>query len=190
MTTETRRGRVRRTSGGIAQLPWRTVRNPYRPIEILSADEVEVLHRASLRILAEIGMEVLGDRALDLLERSGASVDRSTRNVRLDPSEVEELVALAPSGFELHARNPERNIHLGDGHVVFSSVGGPAFVTDVERGRRPGNHADFLDYLRVIGALDIIHQEGGGPLEPTDLPVPTRHLDMYQGFVTLLDKTW
>jgi trimethylamine--corrinoid protein Co-methyltransferase len=190
MTTEPGRRRTRRTTGGIAQLPWRTVHNPYRPIEILSADEVEVLHRASLRILAEIGVEVLGDRALDLLERGGASVDRARRNVRLDPGQVEELVALAPSSFALHARNPERSVRLGDGHVVFSSVGGPAFVTDIERGRRPGNHADFLDYLRVIGALDIIHQEGGGPLEPTDLPVPTRHLDMYHAFITLLDKTW
>ena len=33
----------------------------------------------------------------------------------------------------------------------------------------------------MIGALDIVHQEGGGPLEPTDLPVATRHLDMYRG---------
>jgi trimethylamine---corrinoid protein Co-methyltransferase len=190
MTTEAGRRRARRTTGGVAQLPWRTVRNPYRPIEILSADEVEILHRASLRILAEIGVEVLGDRALDLLERNGAIVDRARRNVRLDPGQVEELVARAPSAFGLHARNPERNVRLGDGHVVFSSVGGPAFVTDIERGRRPGNHPDFLDYLRVIGALDIIHQEGGGPLEPTDLPPSTRHLDMYHAFITLLDKTW
>ena len=38
--------------------------------------------------------------------------------------------------------------------------------------------------------LDIIHQEGGGPLEPTDLPVETRHLDMYRTFAVELDKTW
>ena len=190
MTTEATRRRPRRVSGGVQQLPWRTVRNPYQPVEILSEDEVETLHRASLRILAEIGVEVLGDRAMDLLELAGGRVDRATRNVRLDPAQVEELVALAPPTFELHARNPERNVVFGDHHIVFSAVGGPAFVTDIDRGRRPGNHADFLDYIRVIGALDIVHQEGGGPLEPTDLPVATRHLDMYRGFVTLLDKTW
>jgi trimethylamine--corrinoid protein Co-methyltransferase len=191
MTIEPGRRRgSRRTAGAFGQLPWRTVRNPYSPVEILDADGVDTLHRASLRILAEIGVEVLGDRAIDLLARAGARVDRATRNVRLDPGQVEELVALAPGTFTLHARNPARNVTLGDRHVVFSSVGGPAFVTDLDRGRRPGNHADFLDYVRVIGALDIIHQEGGGPLEPTDLPVPTRHLDMYHALVTLLDKTW
>ena len=190
MTTEAGRRRPRRTSGGIPQLPWRTVRNPYRPVEILSADEVETLHRASLRILSEIGVELLGDRAIDLLAAAGATVDRDTRRVRLDPAHVEELVAKAPSTFRLHARNPAKSLTFGDGHVVFSAVGGPAFVTDIDRGRRPGNHADFLDYVRVIGALDIVHQEGGGPLEPTDLPVATRHLDMYRAFATLLDKTW
>ena len=76
------------------------------------------------------------------------------------------------------------------GHLVFCAVGGPAFVSDLDRGRRAGNFADFLDYVRLIGALDVIHQEGGGPLEPTDLPVATRHLDMYRTFATELDKTW
>ncbi len=110
--------------------------------------------------------------------------------VRLDPDQTTELIRSAPSSFELHARNPERNLVFGDRHLVFGAVGGPAFVTDIDRGRRPGNFADFEDYVRVIGALDIVHQEGGGPLEPTDLPVATRHLDMYRTFATTLDKTW
>jgi trimethylamine---corrinoid protein Co-methyltransferase len=190
MATETGRRRARRTSGGVPQLPWRTVRNPYRPVEILSADEVEALHRASLRILSEIGVEVLGDRALDLLAEAGATVNRWTRRVTFDPALVEELVAKAPSTFRLHARNPAKSLTFGGGHVVFSAVGGPAFVTDIDRGRRPGNQADFRDYVRVIGALDIVHQEGGGPVEPTDLPVATRHLDMYRDLATLLDKSW
>jgi trimethylamine---corrinoid protein Co-methyltransferase len=187
---ERARRRGRRASGGIRQLPWRRLVNPYRPIELLSADEIETIHVASLRILSEIGMELLGDRALDLLAGAGASVDRSSRRVQLDPGQVEELVALAPSSFTLHARNPARDVELGGSNVVFCAVGGPAFVSDLDRGRRPGNVADFRDYVRLIGALDVIHQEGGGPLEPTDLPVETRHLDEYRILATELDKTW
>ena len=187
---EAQRRRPRRVAGGLPLLPWRRLVNPFRPVEILSADHVEAIHRASLRILAEIGMEVMGDRALDAFAGAGAQVDRLTRNVRLDPEQVEALVALAPPEFTLHARNPERNIVFGGTHLVFGAVGGPAFVSDLDRGRRAGNAADFVDYVRLIGALDIIHQEGGGPLEPTDLPVETRHLDMYRIFATELDKTW
>ena len=172
------------------RLPWRTLINPFRPVEILSEDQVETIHRASLRILAEIGMEVLGDRAIDLLVRAGAEVDRASRRVRLDPGLVEETIQTAPSTFRVHARNPARSIDIGGRNLVFTSVGGPAFVTDLDRGRRPGNAADFRDYVRVIGALDVIHMEAGGPLEPTDLPVPTRHLEMYRILATTLDKTW
>jgi trimethylamine--corrinoid protein Co-methyltransferase len=184
------RRRPRRESAGIVQSPWRRLTNPFRPIEILSADQVEAIHRASLRILAEIGLEVLGDRTLDVLARAGARVDRVTRNVRLDPAQVEELVALAPGEFDLHARNPERDIRFGGTNLVFCAVGGPAFVSDLDRGRRAGNSADFVDYVRLIGAIDVLHQEGGGPLEPTDLPVETRHLDMYRTLAVELDKTW
>ena len=185
-----RRRHPRRTAGGIPQLPWRRLVNPFRPVEILSADGIEAIHRGSLRILEEVGLELFGDRALDILERGGAHVDRATRRVRMDAAQVEELVGLAPSTFTLHARNPERNVVLGGPNLVFCAVGGPAFVSDLDRGRRPGTYADMCDYVRVIGALNVLHQEGGGPLEPTDLPVPTRHLDMYRAFATLLDKTW
>jgi trimethylamine--corrinoid protein Co-methyltransferase len=187
---EATRRRPRRAAPGIRQLPWRRLVNPYRPVEILSEDQVATIHRASLRILAEIGMEVLGDRALDAFAAAGATIDRSTRNVRLDPAQVEALVALAPNEFWLHARNPDRNVLFGGTNVVFCAVGGPAFVSDLDRGRRPGNIADFVDYVRLIGAIDVIHQEGGGPLEPTDLPVETRHLDQYRTFAAELDKTW
>ncbi|MEA2632710.1 MAG: trimethylamine---corrinoid protein Co-methyltransferase [Chloroflexota bacterium] len=182
--------RPRRAAPGLAQLPWRRLVNPFRPVEILSADQIETIHLASLRILAEIGVEVLGDRALDAFARAGATVDRLARNVRFDPGQVEALVAMAPAEFELHARNPERDIHFGGASLVFGAVGGPAFVSDLDRGRRAGNFADFVDYVRIIGALDVIHQEGGGPLEPNDLPVETRHLDMYRTFAVELDKTW
>ncbi len=184
------RRRPRRAAPGLAQLPWRPLVNPFRPLEILSADEIETIHRASLRILSEIGMEVLGDRALDALARAGATVDRVGRRVRLDPAQVENLIAAAPRAFRLHARNPERDLEFGGANLVFGAVGGPAFVSDLDRGRRAGNFADFVDYVRLIGVLDIIHQEGGGPLEPTDLPVETRHLDMYRTFAVELDKTW
>jgi trimethylamine--corrinoid protein Co-methyltransferase len=184
------RRKERRVGGGIPLLPWRRLVNPFRPLEILSADQLEAIHRASLRILAEIGLQVLGDGAIDLLAAAGATIDRSERRVRLDPGLVEERIATAPSTFTLHARNADRSIEIGGRNVAFTSVGGPAFVADLDRGRRPGNAADLRDYVRLIGALDVIHQEAGGPLEATDLPVETRHLDLYELLATTLDKTW
>ena len=192
MSGEGPRRRPRRTAGGVAQLPWRTLVNPFRPLEMVSADELEAIHLASLRILREVGVEVLGERAVDLFAGAGEGVvvDRAARRVRLDGGLVEELVALAPPSVTVHARNPARSVTIGGRDLVFCAVGGPAFVTDLDRGRRAGTFVDFVDYVRVIGSLNVLHQEGGGPLEPTDLPVPTRHLDMYRTLIGELDKTW
>jgi trimethylamine--corrinoid protein Co-methyltransferase len=184
------RRRPRRTASGIPQLPPRRLVNPFPPTEILSAEQVEKIHRASLEILRDTGIEVLGDRAIDLLRGAGAAVDRDARRVRLDPGLVEELIRTAPGTFELHARNPAWNVVVGGSNLVFCSVGGPAFASDTIRGRRPGTLEDMRDLTRLVGRLNVLHQEGGGAVEPTDIPVPVRHLEMYRTFATLLDKTW
>ena len=57
-----RKGRVlARNINGIQQQPWKQPRNPYSPFEIVSADQIEEIHRASLRILRELGVAFLDD---------------------------------------------------------------------------------------------------------------------------------
>jgi trimethylamine--corrinoid protein Co-methyltransferase len=65
MLRDVSRRRGRRTVGGLKQLPWRRLRNPYRPIEVLSEDQLEAIHNTSLRILEEHGMEFLDGLDLD-----------------------------------------------------------------------------------------------------------------------------
>jgi len=107
---------------------------------MLSDDHVEHVHRASLTLLHTTGMRVLHPPARRLLAEAGCVVDDLM--VRFDPELVEEMVARAPSSFVLRARNPARDLTIGGRHVVFTSVGGPAFASDAERGRRPGSHAE------------------------------------------------
>jgi trimethylamine--corrinoid protein Co-methyltransferase len=108
--------------------------------------------------------------------------------IRFDRNMVKEKLALAPAEFGLQARNPIHNLHVGGNHLFFSSVGGPAFCSDLDKGRRPGNYAEMCDYLRLVQSLNIVHQEGGGPFEAMDLPAQTRHLDLYLAQHRLTDK--
>jgi len=158
------------------------------PTEVLSAEQVEAIHDASLRLLRDTGMRVLEPGARERFRRAGCTVidDR----VRFDPGMVVETVATAPSSFTLRARNPAHDLTIGGHHVVFAAVGGPAFCSDLDRGRRPGTFAEQCDFLRIIQSLGIIHQEGGGPFEAMDLPPETRHLDLLAALTRLLDKNW
>jgi trimethylamine---corrinoid protein Co-methyltransferase len=177
-------------SAGLRQLPFATLRNRYRPVALLSADQIEAIHNASLRLLAEVGMEVLHEESRRIFRLGGAKVDEATWRVRCDPGLIEEQVAKAPPIFTMLARDPAKNLTVGGDHLVFTAVGGPAFVSDLDRGRRAGSYADMRDYIKVIHQLNVIHQEGGCPLEPTDLPSESRHLDFYEAVLTLTDKSW
>jgi trimethylamine--corrinoid protein Co-methyltransferase len=174
---------------GIRQLPFAQVANRYPPIAVISADEIEAIHRASLRLLQEVGMEVLHDESRRLLKANGAEVDETNQRVRLAPELVENFIAKAPSAFKLYARNPAYDVQVGGPHMIFAATGGPAFASDLDRGRRAGNYADMCDYIKVVHRLNVIHQEGGCPIEPTDLPAETRHLDFYRAAIALTDKT-
>ena len=182
--------RERRTAGGIRQLAFGAAVNRYPPIALLSTDEVESIHLASLELLATTGMEVLHDESRRLLKSAGADIDESTLRVRFDPAMIEEKIRTAPSSFTLQARNPARNLKVGDGSLIFAATGGPAFVSDLDRGRRAGNYQDMCDYIKVVQMLNVIHQEGGCPCEPTDLNPDSRHLDFYDAAIRLTDKNW
>ena len=183
-----RKAARRRSGGGIRQLPWRALVNPYRPIEVLSKEQLEAIHLASLWILEELGIEFMSAAALDLLARSGARVERASGVVRFDRGLIAELVAKAPAEVTLTPRNPARRITLGGNHVAFASVGGPPNVHDFERGRRAGNYADYCDLLRLTQSLNIIHCVGNQPVAPIDLPAESRHLDCYLANVTYTDR--
>lgn len=182
--------RRRREAGAISQLPWQPVVNPFPAAEPLEPEQVEAIHDASMEILERMGMRVLHRQAREVLASAGARVDHGEQMVRLDREMVAETIARAPAEFSLRARNPDRTLVIGGNRIVTTSVGGPPFCHDLDRGRRPGSYADMCDYLRIEQSLNVIHMEGGGPVEPVDLPVETRHLDLYLAQVRLLDKNW
>ena len=158
------------------------------PVEVISADQVEAIHNAALKLLASTGIKVLHPPARALFQAAGAGV--ADEMVRLDPDLVTDLLASVPPTFTLAARNPAKSLRIGGRDMVFTSVGGPAYVMDIDGGRRDGTFAELCEFLKLIQGINVIHQEGGGPFEPMDLPAATRHLDLYLAQITYLDKSW
>jgi trimethylamine--corrinoid protein Co-methyltransferase len=177
----------RRAATRISQPDWRPLQYAQPPFELLEAGQVAEIIEAALDVLEQHGMRFLDAESRGILRRAGAEAGDAMM-VRFDRAMVRELVALAPAEFPLRARNPERDLRIGGRHLVFSSVGGPAYCNDLDRGRRPGTHAELCEYLRLVQGLNILHQEGGGAFEALDLPPESRHLDLYLAQLTLLDK--
>ena len=184
------RRRERRSPQGAAQQAWRQVANPYSPIEVLRPEQIAAIHDASMTVLETIGFRVMSEAARGLYRGAGAEVSADGEMVRLDRGLVMELIAKAPPCFTLRARNPAHGLRMGGRHMAAASVGGPAFASDLDGGRRPGNHRDLCNYLRLVQSLNAIHLEGGGPLEALELPAISRHLDLHLAQIRLMDKNW
>ncbi len=170
------------------QRPWAQPRLRYRPTEVVSADELESIHVASLRVLEEIGMDFLDPESREVLRAAGARVEPGSERVRFDRAMVEELIRTAPSSFTLHAPNPAHDLEIGGDWVAFGSVASAPNVYDADRGRRVGNRADYQDLIRLSQMLDVVHFFAGYPVEPVDIHASVRHLHAIHDLVTLADK--
>lgn len=177
-------------STGPTTAPLPRLANRWPPVEILSAEQVERIVEASFRVLAEAGLEIRGARAREVYRRHGGVVDDAKMMVRLGRDVVEPHVARAPERFVLHARNAARHLHVGGNVVNFGPANGAPHVSDLERGRRYGDLEAFRDILKVTHALGVLHWQGGVVVEPVDVPVPVRHLEMYRAHIRLSDIVW
>ena len=170
----------------VPQLPRRKVERRFPPMEIVSADEIESIHRASLQVLAEIGMDFTLPEARDLLRKAGADI--KGERVRFDPALIEDLMASAPSQFTFHARNPDNDQIVGGGNMMFGTVGSPPNCSDMDTGRRAGTHADYRNFLKLAQYFNAIGFISGYPVEPVDLHASIRHLDALRDMALLTDK--
>src|SRR5215471_9859867 len=130
-TQSSARRRRAEATGAVAQLPWRQLRNPYAPATLLSADQIEAIHNASLQVLEEIGVNVLLPEAREIYRQAGADLDPNSTRVRFDRALIEASVAKAPPLFTLHARNPARNLTFGDNYANFATVAGAPNLSDL-----------------------------------------------------------
>jgi trimethylamine--corrinoid protein Co-methyltransferase len=156
--------------------------------EILSEDAMATLDGGWRRIVSELGVEFLLPEAVELFRKAGQTVE-GEHLVKFDPEFLLEQVAKAPREFDLQARNPERSVHIGGDHMVFSSVYGPPFVRD-GADRRDATMADFENFVKLSQSFDELDSPGGTIVEPNDTPLDSRHLDMVYALQTLSDKPY
>ncbi|MGL4440910.1 MAG: trimethylamine methyltransferase family protein, partial [Bosea sp. (in: a-proteobacteria)] len=185
-----RRGKAPRSAIQIIEPIAPKLVNKWSPVEILSAEQLERIIDAAHRILAESGIEIRGQQARDIYREHGALVDDDAQMVRIGRDVVEAYLAHAPRTFVLHARNPERHMHVGGNVINFGPVSGAPHITDLERGRRYGDMEAFRDILKVMQGVGTQHWQGGVLVEPVDLPVPVRQLEMYRAHITMSDLVW
>lgn len=95
-----------------------------KPLEILTKEEIEMIHRATLDVLERTGVRFEQEEALKFLEEAGCIVDYKNKRVRFPSSLVEESIRKCPSSFYVKARDPKDDLRIGGNTLYFMSFAG------------------------------------------------------------------
>ena len=146
-------------------------------LTILSDEDIERIHQATLRILAETGVALDDQPALKLLRSAGALAERG--RVKLEPELVESCLAKCPATIRLRGRDGKVRT-LGDGTLHFHNLGGARDLFDPVTGsKRYATIKDLQDATRLLDALEHCHTITPF-FTPYDVPGELMSLMMYR----------
>jgi len=151
--------------------------------EFLSAQDLDLIHRTSMRLLANVGVSFPQAEVLRTFKEHGARVDGE--RVYLTEAQVMDAIAGIPKQFTLHARNPKRDVVVGGGSTVFAPGYGAPFLVDAEEGKRGATLEDYHNLAKLAHALP--NQDVSGYLL-VDPEIPSAHLHMLHAHMIHSDK--
>ncbi len=121
-------------------------------LQILSESDLDKIHKATLRVMSEAGIQVRLKEARDIFRANGCSVDDETGIVRIPAQVAEKALACAPPSFMLYDRDGEPAFELtSDGSVVRNLTF--ATGTRIIEYEAPGKYSIRDSTLRDIGDM-------------------------------------
>jgi len=205
-TDQERRSRRRegRRPGATTHTGVKPLNNKLPFAEVVSPEGVEQIHQASMRLLKEVGILIVDyPPAARTFQENGAKVEWVEKEVtypngdttqvkghlvQIDEDTLMHFVRQTPSTFTQLARNPINSLDFGGRNIIFAPVYGPPFVGSLDFGRRQATLEDFRNFSRLTYMAEHLHHNGGTLVEPNDIDVRERHLDMLMAHITLSDK--
>lgn len=154
-------------------------------LKVMSQADVEAIHSASLRVLAETGIVLSHPEAREILSGAGASIQKE--RVLLPTSLVEEQVSRAGTRVSIRGRNGSIKT-LGDQSIHWHNLGGARDIYDAATGiRRKAMLQDLQDCTRLLDALDGVTTITPF-FTPQDVPGHLMSLAMYRHAISNTTK--
>lgn len=126
----------------------------YKP---LRKEDIQHIHDTSMRVLEEVGFEVLEEEAFSLFKKAGAQVDEETRIVKIKEELVNKIISSVPKQITLYGKEDSYNITLGAGNSYFGTGGTALYILDYETGdRREAKLKDLIDVIHLVNNLEHI----------------------------------
>ena len=122
------------------------------PLKVLSTQEVESIHHATLRVLSQVGVVLPHDRIRKQLMEAGATL--KDERILLPPEMVEKALASCAKNVTTVGRNGQE-IVLGDGSLHWHNLGGARDIYDPKSGQ--ARHATLQDVRDSTRSVSYTH---------------------------------
>jgi len=130
-----------------------------RPLEILSEEQVELIHKNTLDVLQTTGARFESERALNLFKEHGCRIDVENKRVKFPPGLVEESLRMCPSNFQLQGR-ANQVLSFGGNTSCFLPFPGKDIIDIATWEPRVPTRKEFYDTVKIMDALDTVHYTG------------------------------
>ncbi len=144
--------------------------------QLLSAQDLERIHSATLALMKNYGVRVYGEEAKEIYRNAGCSIDESSGLIRFPEELVNDAISKTPSQYSMCGRNPKNDFVLGDEEVHYTCFGTGIEIVDPETGIRKasdstdlGNLARFVDAIPEINAFTTAVASQEAPAHVKDL---------------------
>jgi len=157
-----------------------------RAIMNLDKTSLDRIHAYSLELLRDIGIRFPNAKALAIFKKHGFRVDGSM--VHFEAQDIQRALQAVPAAFTIEARNPSRNIRIGETNFVLAPGYGPPFMIEPSGEKRKATLADVEILCKLVQTSKYIDFNSSIVVQPHDVPVETAHLDMLLPTLILTDK--
>ena len=144
------------------------------------------IHAYSLELLRDTGIRFPSEKALAIFKKHGFKVDGSM--VHFEEQDIQRALQTVPSAFTIEARNPSRNLRIGETNYVMAPGYGPPFIIEPSGEKRNATLADVETFCKLVQTSKYIDFNSAIVVQPHDVPAETAHLDMLVPTLTLTDK--
>ncbi len=126
---------------------------------LLTQEQVQRTHDASLEILENVGLLVRNEKARAVFERHGCRVDKESLNVKLPVSVVEKYRAMLPPTFTFRGRDPKYDRTIPrDSPIIVTGSSAPDIIDPItgrERRARSDDIARIAHLINELPAYDV-----------------------------------
>jgi trimethylamine--corrinoid protein Co-methyltransferase len=119
---------------------------------LITQEQVERIHEASLEILEEVGLKVRYEPAREVFKQHGCSVEEE--RVKFPRAVVEKYRKMAPATFTFHARDPKFDKTIPqDSPVIVTASSAPNIIDPITGKERRAESSDIAQIAHLINEL-------------------------------------